>query len=155
VPLLGDIPLLGYLFKYSTKTRRKTNLLILLTPYIIKDQLDLASIKERKLREYREFAASFAYLNDKKYEAKIDYRRKRGLLEEINRTILSVEEDRALLEAAGQRRNVFEGAVEYGPSNIDAPDDPAPAPAPTNPVDAQPPAGQPAPAQPQRPGARP
>ena len=42
VPLLGDIPILGYLFKYSTKTKKKTNLLILLTPYIIKDQLDLA-----------------------------------------------------------------------------------------------------------------
>ena len=40
VPLLGDIPLLGYLFKYSTKTKKKTNLLILLTPYIVKDQLD-------------------------------------------------------------------------------------------------------------------
>lgn len=129
VPLLGDIPLLGYLFKYSTKQKRKTNLLILLTPYIIKDQLDLASIKERKLREYREFAESFAYLNDKKYEPKIDYRRKRGLLEEINRALLSVEEDRALLEAAGHRQSVFEGPVEYAPSGIDAPGEPA-APAP-------------------------
>jgi len=126
VPLLGDIPLLGYLFKYSTKSKKKTNLLILLTPYIIKDQLDLASIKERKLREYREFAASFAYLNDKKYEARIDYRRKRGLIEEINRSLQSVEEDRALIEAAGSRRTVNEGAVEYGPSNIDSPDDAPP-----------------------------
>ena len=56
VPLLGDIPILGYLFKYSTKTKKKTNLLILLTPYIIKDQLDLQTIRERKVREYREFA---------------------------------------------------------------------------------------------------
>lgn len=131
VPLLGDIPLLGYLFKYSTKSKKKTNLLILLTPYIIKDQLDLATIKERKLREYREFAASFAYLNDRKYEAKIDYRRKRGLLEEINRALQSVEEDRALIDAAGSRRTVNEGAVEYGASSIDAPDDTnAPPPAP-------------------------
>jgi general secretion pathway protein D len=134
VPLLGDIPILGYLFKYSTKSKKKTNLLILLTPYIVKDQLDLASIKERKLREYREFAASFAYLNDKKYEAKLDYRRKRGLIEEINRSIQSVEEDKALINAAGQRGAVIDGAVEYAPSGIDAPDDnpPAPAPKPDN-----------------------
>ena len=70
VPLLGDIPLLGYLFKYTTKTKKKTNLLILLTPYIIKDQLDLEQHpRKRKTREYREFAASFAILNDKKLRA--------------------------------------------------------------------------------------
>ncbi len=38
VPLLGDIPLLGYLFKYSKKEKKKTKtLLVMLTPYIIKD----------------------------------------------------------------------------------------------------------------------
>lgn len=122
VPLLGDIPLLGYLFKYSTKGKKKTNLLILLTPYIIKDQLDLEQIRERKTREYREFTASFANLNDMKYEPKIDYRRKRGLVEEINRAIESVEEDQAAIQAAGHRQHVEEGAVEYGPSTIEAPE---------------------------------
>jgi len=126
VPLLGDIPLLGYLFKYTTKERRKTNLLILLTPYIIKDQLDLAQIKERKVREYREFAASFANLNDKKYEPKVDYRRKRGLVEEINRVVLGVEEDMAVLNAAGGRIYLQEGPVNYGESTIEAPEDQAP-----------------------------
>src|SRR5439155_2350347 len=29
VPLLGDIPILGYLFKYTTRGKKKTNLLIL------------------------------------------------------------------------------------------------------------------------------
>lgn len=122
VPLLGDIPLLGYLFKYSTKQHKKTNLLILLTPYIIKDQLDLQAIRERKEREYREFTASFANLNEAKYEPKIDYRRKRGLVEEINRQIESVEEDVEALGAAGRRQHVQEGAVEYGPSTIEAPE---------------------------------
>ncbi len=126
VPLLGDIPLLGYLFKYTRKQKRKTNLLVLLTPYIIKDQLDLAQIKERKVREYREFAASFANLNDKKYEPRIDYRRKRGVIEEINRVVQGVEEDMAVLNAAGGRIYLQEGPVNYGESAIDAPDDPAP-----------------------------
>jgi general secretion pathway protein D len=145
VPLLGDIPLLGYLFKYTQKERKKTNLLILLTPYIIKDQLDLAQIRERKVREYREFAASFANLNDKKYEPRIDYRRKRGMIEEINRVIQGIEEDLAVLEAAGGRVYLQEGAIDYGESGIDAPDD-APAPSPN------PPAPQP---QPQKPGGTP
>ena len=122
VPLLGDIPLLGYLFKYSTHEKKKTNLLILLTPYIIKDQLDLENIRERKTREYREFTASFANLNEAKYEPKVDYRRKRGLVEEINRALESVEEDQDLLNAAGHRQHVNEGAVDFAPSTIEAPE---------------------------------
>jgi general secretion pathway protein D len=123
VPLLGDIPILGYLFKYTTRQKKKMNLLILLTPYIIKDQLDLASIRERKVREYREFAASFANLNDKRYEPKVDYRRKRGVVEEINRVVQGVEEDMQMLNAGGGRINVQEGALNYGESGIDAPDE--------------------------------
>ncbi|MEO6773774.1 MAG: type II secretion system secretin GspD [Kofleriaceae bacterium] len=122
VPLLGDIPLLGYLFKYTTKSKKKTDLLILLTPYIIKDQLDLQNIRERKTREYREFTESFANLNDAKYEPKVDYRRKRGLVEEINVTLKSVEEDAALLNSAGKRQHVMEGAVDYGTSDIEGPE---------------------------------
>jgi MSHA type pilus biogenesis protein MshL len=35
VPLLGDVPVLGHLFKRTEKTRRKTDLVILLTPTIM------------------------------------------------------------------------------------------------------------------------
>lgn len=41
VPLLGDIPVLGWLFKSSTKTRAKKELLIFITPKIMKDVLKL------------------------------------------------------------------------------------------------------------------
>jgi len=123
VPLLGDIPILGYLFKYSTKSKKKTNLLILLTPYIVKDQLDLQSIRERKVREREEFVESFSTLNEMKYEPKVDYRRKRGLIEEINRRILAVEEDINAANALGHRRWVDPGPIEYGPSQIEAPED--------------------------------
>jgi general secretion pathway protein D len=123
VPLLGDIPLLGYLFKYTTKEKKKTNLLILLTPYIVKDRLDLETIRERKLRQYHEFTASFSNLDEAKYEPKIDYRRKRGLVEEINRQMQSVEEDAAALGAAGRRQFVSPGAIDYQPSQIEAPED--------------------------------
>lgn len=44
VPFLGDIPLLGWLFKSTSKTRKKTNLMILLTPHIVKDAADLAEM---------------------------------------------------------------------------------------------------------------
>ncbi|HEY6177160.1 MAG TPA: type II secretion system secretin GspD, partial [Kofleriaceae bacterium] len=123
VPLLGDIPILGYLFKYSIKTKKKTNLVILLTPYIVKDQLDLQSIRERKLRERQEFVESFATLNEMKYEPKVDYRRKRGLVEEINRQLQTVDDDAAAQNALGRRRFVDPGPVEYGPSQIESPEE--------------------------------
>jgi type IV pilus assembly protein PilQ len=41
VPLLGDIPLLGWLFKNNTKTDAKKELLIFITPKILKDSLNL------------------------------------------------------------------------------------------------------------------
>jgi general secretion pathway protein D len=123
VPLLGDIPVLGYLFKYTTKQKKKTNLLIMLTPYIIKDRLDLETIRERKLREYHEFTAAFSNLNEAKYEPQVDYRRKRGLVEEINRQIQSVEEDAAAIGAAGKRQYVSPGAIDYEPSSIEAPEE--------------------------------
>ncbi len=44
VPFLGDIPGLGWLFKTSSKTRKKTNLIILLTPKIVRDAADLNTI---------------------------------------------------------------------------------------------------------------
>ena len=38
VPLLGDVPVIGYLFKNTTRTANKTELLVFLTPKIITDR---------------------------------------------------------------------------------------------------------------------
>lgn len=37
VPLLGDLPVLGWLFKYQQKQRKKTNLMVFLKPTILRD----------------------------------------------------------------------------------------------------------------------
>jgi general secretion pathway protein D len=37
VPFLKDIPLIGALFRYDSKTRKKSNLMVFLRPYVIKD----------------------------------------------------------------------------------------------------------------------
>ena len=55
VPVLGDIPILGFLFKQQIKTRQKSNLLLILTPYVIRDQDDLRAIFERKMQERQEY----------------------------------------------------------------------------------------------------
>lgn len=40
VPFLKDIPVLGYAFKSGNRTHQKTNLLIFMTPRIVRDQFD-------------------------------------------------------------------------------------------------------------------
>ncbi len=55
IPLLGDIPILGWLFKFHSQRNEKTNLLIFLTPYIVKESEDLKVLKERKGMEMKEF----------------------------------------------------------------------------------------------------
>jgi general secretion pathway protein D len=37
VPLLGDLPLLGHLFRYNTRANTKTNLMVFLRPLILRD----------------------------------------------------------------------------------------------------------------------
>jgi general secretion pathway protein D len=112
IPLLGDIPLLGHLFKRTQKSKRKTNLVIMLTPYIVKDQLELQAIRERKLREHDEFTRSFKTLSSMPYEPRMDYGRKRGLLEEINRTVADIEAETAARTSLRQAPSVLPGVIE-------------------------------------------
>ncbi len=55
VPLLGDIPLLGLLFRKTKKQRTRTNLLIFLTPYIVTDEETFLEITEKKKSEQEAF----------------------------------------------------------------------------------------------------
>lgn len=120
IPLLGDVPLLGYLFKHTQKTKAKTNLLILLTPYVIKDQMDIAQIVQRKVRERDEFVRSFSTFSTMSYDTQLDYRRKRGFLDEINRTVISIEHDTEILREADMQREVLpDGRIEYTPASQD------------------------------------
>lgn len=48
IPLLGDIPILGNLFKSSEKTKSKTELLVLLTPRVVRDPNDAAKLRDQE-----------------------------------------------------------------------------------------------------------
>jgi general secretion pathway protein D len=66
IPLLGDIPLLGWLFKTKTKTRNKTNLMILLTPHIVKDAADLDTLTQSQRQAFGEAAKKVEPVNVQK-----------------------------------------------------------------------------------------
>jgi general secretion pathway protein D len=52
VPFLGDIPLLGLLFREKTTTKSKTNLIVFLTPHIVKEAAHLAKLTDVKKKEF-------------------------------------------------------------------------------------------------------
>lgn len=55
VPLLGDIPIIGWLFKSVSRIKEKANLTLFLTPHVIRDASDLSKIYSEKIRDRDEF----------------------------------------------------------------------------------------------------
>jgi type II secretory pathway component GspD/PulD (secretin) len=48
IPILGDIPLLGNLFKRQTKTGAKSELLMFLTPHIVRTPTQLVALSDKE-----------------------------------------------------------------------------------------------------------
>ncbi len=57
VPFLGDIPLLGFLFRNKQTVKTKTNILVFLRPYIIRDSKDFLKILQKKIEERNMYIA--------------------------------------------------------------------------------------------------
>jgi len=103
VPILGDIPLLGVLFRSTEDKADKRNLVLVLTPYIIRDQSDMRRIYERKKQELDEFRDHNMVFNNQKYDVPKDYSRARGLLGEIRNVYREVDDQRVTEEARQPR----------------------------------------------------
>ncbi len=96
VPVLGDIPILGFLFSKTTKTTRKTNLLLILTPHVIRAQEDLQRIFERKMQERQEFIDRYFVFTTDTWDPPRDYARTNGLVEDIRQSFFEVDEKQRL-----------------------------------------------------------
>jgi len=59
VPLFGDIPILGWLFKTRNVSNEKTNLLVFLTPHVVKDERDLARVTDQKQKEFGRLGSKY------------------------------------------------------------------------------------------------
>lgn len=84
VPLLGDIPILGWLFKSRQTTVQKKNLIILLRPRIIGTTLAGAQLIGEKMKEREDFIKRFTSDGDsdpehtKEVNTAIEAQKKRG-----------------------------------------------------------------------------
>ncbi|MBT9560937.1 MAG: type II secretion system secretin GspD [Myxococcales bacterium] len=97
VPVLGDIPLLGALFRQTTTKIERKNLLMIIIPHIIDDPSDLKRIHEQRMEEIRNFAEYLA-TRKKEYMGQINYGKKHGLLQEIHRVVEQTRDERYQLE---------------------------------------------------------
>jgi len=133
VPVLGSLPLLGWLFRNETNHKTRTNLLLFLTPYIIRDQGDYRRIFERKMAERAEFVKRF-YGEETPYTAAIDYDRKLGPVQRVRR---GVQQEMNRYEnggPGGPDQRVIRPQQRYAPAEMDkggfGPAIPVPPPAP-------------------------
>lgn len=53
-PVLGDLPVLGWLFRNKTNVREKRNMVVLVTPHIVKEGIDLDRVTEAKVADYHD-----------------------------------------------------------------------------------------------------
>jgi len=86
VPVLGSLPIVGWLFRSESTKKTKTNLLLFLTPYVIRDQRDVRRILERKMAERDEFVRRFQG-EDRGSKRFIDYDGKPGPFGRLQREI--------------------------------------------------------------------
>jgi general secretion pathway protein D len=94
-PLLGDLPLLGRLFRSTKHVRAKSNLLIVITPHLIDDSLEGRALFDRRMRERDEFLRARSALTTAVAEPRVDYRRKRGVIAEIDAAVRAADDERA------------------------------------------------------------
>ncbi len=126
VPLLGSLPVVGWLFRNESTKKTKTNLLLFLTPYIIRDQSDYRRIFERKMAERAEFVKRF-YGDETGYQTVIDYDRKLGPLSRMRR---GVRDELNKIENGGPGapdERVIRAPGRYVPPEMDKSGRPAPA----------------------------
>ena len=123
IPILGDIPVIGFFFRNTTKTVKKSNIIIAITPYVVSDLSDLRRVAEKKLRERREFIERYSSLEDtsKLDQLEVDTHRKRGMLEEINRSVREMEADERQLRLI-QERDQRDESTPIEPSSESAPE---------------------------------
>jgi len=113
VPFLGDIPILGWLFRATEKSLQKVNLLVFLTPHIVRNPEDLEQETIRKREEFQE-ASGHTY-DFGQYSEPPERMTARKLAEHENRyPVQRMEEIERAEEAARALRAALEASGTEG-----------------------------------------
>lgn len=122
IPLLGDIPFLGALFRHTVDSKIKTDLVLVLTPYIIRDEEDMRRIVEQRMEERQELLDHQALFSDRPWR-EAPFERARGILgamRAVDRSnALAREREEALLQGAPKTHEPSE-AIELPPPRTES-----------------------------------
>ncbi|MBR4531815.1 type II secretion system secretin GspD [bacterium] len=108
IPILGDIPVIGNLFKYKKVSKAKVNLLLILTPHVVDSKEDFERILRKKMEERDEFARKY-YGGDTTFEETVYLDKRRGALlsvvNAVNNQQAAEKEELKRIEAANKKEN--------------------------------------------------
>jgi general secretion pathway protein D len=101
IPLLGDIPLLGALFRNNYEARDKINLVVIITPYIVPKTKDLTYVRNQlsELKILEDKYTKDAILRLEKMKIKADKE--------------NIETDKQLLDLEDTKADVKEDRVDF------------------------------------------
>ena len=128
IPLLGDIPVIGNLFKYKKINKTKVNLLLILTPHVVDSKEDFERILRRKMEERDEFARKY-YGGDTTFEETVYLDKRRGALlsmvNAVSNQQAAEKEELKRLEAANKKENSIMVTPDGEEKLIENPEEPS------------------------------
>ncbi|MBE7560638.1 hypothetical protein HS125_17560 [bacterium] len=112
VPILGDVPLVGPLFKKKSTDEERTELILFLTPTVIREHQRLTPRQETALAEFGPALSDFDALRDKTYEYQQKERQKRAQKAEKARLAEIEAREKAILAAEEEARRQSQKQAE-------------------------------------------
>jgi general secretion pathway protein D len=99
VPLLGDIPLLGALFRTESTTKTKANLMVFLRPTILRDNKDATFVTNEKYNILRGIESGAYNKEDGSFGLLDDAAPRLPPIEEIDRSKQTTEKSKVELNS--------------------------------------------------------
>jgi len=99
VPLLGDIPIIGFLFRTENTTKSKQNLMVFLRPTILRDHKDAAFVTNEKYSHLRGVESGAYNQEDGSFGLLPDAAPRLPPIEEIDRSKQSTEKSQVNLDS--------------------------------------------------------
>jgi general secretion pathway protein D len=100
VPLLGDIPIIGFLFRTENTTKSKQNLMVFLRPTILRDHKDAAFVTNEKYSHLRGVESGAYNEEDGSFGLLPDAAPRLPPIEEIDRSKQTIEKSKVNLDSA-------------------------------------------------------
>lgn len=99
VPVLGDVPLFGELFKNNISNNKKNNLVVIVTPYIIPKTKDITFIRnklaELKNLEDKYLEDSLIRLKENSLKKQVDIQKREEKIKELDKKLNKVENNKS------------------------------------------------------------